>query len=74
MADIAMCQSEACPSRGKCYRHEAIPDAIGQVYGSFDQLRNGGQKCERFIPLLWVDVTLDRKTDKEFYPKEEESR
>ena len=70
MADIAMCLSEDCPSRDKCYRHEAVPDAIGQVYGDFESLRDG-DKCERFIPLLWIDVTLDRETDKEFYPEEE---
>ena len=50
MPDISMCQSKSCPSREKCYRHEAEPDML-QTYANFDEIRGDADKCDRFWPL-----------------------
>lgn len=49
MADIAMCIKKDCPSFGKCYRAQAKPSDIWQVYQNFD---NGKKdKCKKFIKI-----------------------
>ena len=47
MPDIAMCQSEECPKRQECYRHEAEPDEV-QSYAIFYV---SGRECGFFIPI-----------------------
>ena len=50
MADIAMCLNHDCPSKKKCYRYMAIPNAIAQSYGVF-WVEQGKRKCNDFWPI-----------------------
>lgn len=36
MPDITMCNSTECPSRGKCYRHEATPNEWQIISGTIE--------------------------------------
>ncbi len=47
MPDITMCDSEECPSRKDCYRHEAKPSPMRQAYADFYK---GGKACLHFTP------------------------
>jgi hypothetical protein len=49
MPDISMCIKKDCPSFYRCYRAQAKPNDIWQVYQEFD---NGEKdKCEDFIKI-----------------------
>lgn len=56
MPDISMCQSEECPSRKECYRHEAEPDELTQCYADFESLREGADRCDRFVSIREREV------------------
>ncbi len=49
MPDISMCIKKDCPSFHRCYRAQAKPNDIWQVWQEFD---NGEKdKCENFIKI-----------------------
>jgi hypothetical protein len=47
--DITMCQRTDCPSRDKCWRHTAQPNALGQSFFAPPYLPIVDGKCEQFI-------------------------
>jgi hypothetical protein len=48
MPDISMCQNEDCPSKLKCYRFMARPNAHWQAYSVF-VVPKRKVKCDSFI-------------------------
>lgn len=52
MPDISVCVDDACPSKERCFRHEAsgtVPDPVWQSWADYTALRAGRDKCEQFI-------------------------
>lgn len=48
MADITMCENEACPIKRKCYRYTAIESSY-QYYSLFKPtVDNGSVRCHAF--------------------------
>jgi hypothetical protein len=67
MIDIAMCQSESCPKRERCYRFRATPDDLAQWYGQFQPGVDG--ECDGFLPL--PDDIVRKRTDQGYYDVED---
>lgn len=49
MPDISMCENNACPLANRCYRHEATPTPLWQVYAAFEPDEQG--HCPNWWPM-----------------------
>jgi hypothetical protein len=50
MSDYTLCLRHDCPSRDKCWRYAAQPNALGQSFFAPPYLPIVDGKCEQFIP------------------------